>query len=310
LKKLSVLSLQNNRIEDPKVAEIFYQMETLRVLNLMGNPICGKLRYYRRTLTINIKTLNYLDDRPVFPRDRALAEAWARGGPEEEAKERTEWANKDRKKIESSIHYLRQLKEKAEEKRRAARREAGELSESSSSDDEEGKQTSDTEDIPLNQMTFKKDEESDEEIPDLEVVPKDDLVDMTRLSQSEPTVPKGFRRVEIEMAQSEDDEEDPFDQDEINMDDLPDLEMGHGADTQQKSVSSEISSKSKPEEPMILDTKTEGKSSLFEIIPEKPKSDMEDLLFTKVPEESADKPTSDDKPKKILIEEIENDDII
>merc|ERR1712142_471800 len=28
LKKLSVLSLQNNRIEDPKVAEIFYQMET------------------------------------------------------------------------------------------------------------------------------------------------------------------------------------------------------------------------------------------------------------------------------------------
>ena len=103
----SVLSLQNNRIEDPKVAEIFYQMETLRVLNLMGNPICGKLRYYRRTLTINIKTLNYLDDRPVFPRDRALAEAWNRGGPEEEAKERTEWANKDRKKIESSIHYLR-----------------------------------------------------------------------------------------------------------------------------------------------------------------------------------------------------------
>merc|ERR1711990_526835 len=115
----------------------------------------------------------------------ALAEAWARGGPEEEAKERTEWANKDRKKIESSIHYLRSLKEKAEEKRRAARREAGEKSESSSSEDEvEENKASDTEEIPLNQMTFKKDEESDEEIPDLEVVPKDDLVDMTRLSQS------------------------------------------------------------------------------------------------------------------------------
>jgi len=305
LKKLSVLSLQNNRIEDPKVAEIFYQMETLRVLNLMGNPICGKLRYYRRTLTINIKTLNYLDDRPVFPRDRALAEAWARGGPEEEAKERTEWANKDRKKIESSIHYLRSLKEKAEEKRRAARREAGEKSDSSSSEDEtEDNKASDTEEIPLNQMTFKKDEESDEEIPDLEVVPKDDLVDMTRLSQSAPAVPKGFRRVEIEMAESEDDE-DPFDQEEINMDDLPDLEMSQG-DT--LLVTGQDSSKSS-EEPMVLETKSEGKS-LFEIIPDKPKSEMEELLFTKVSDQSEDSKPADQPPKKILIEEIENDDII
>ena len=46
-----VLSLNNNRIEDPKIVEIFYQMESLRVLNLMGNPICGKVRYYRKTLT-------------------------------------------------------------------------------------------------------------------------------------------------------------------------------------------------------------------------------------------------------------------
>lgn len=55
--------------------------------------------------------------------------------------------------------YFRSLKEKAEEKRRAARREAGEKSESSSSEDEaEDNKASDTEEIPLNQMTFKKDE--------------------------------------------------------------------------------------------------------------------------------------------------------
>ena len=54
---------------------------------------------------------------------------------------------------------FRSLKEKAEEKRRAARREAGEKSESSSSEDEvEENKASDTEEIPLNQMTFKKDE--------------------------------------------------------------------------------------------------------------------------------------------------------
>ena len=146
--------------------------------------------------------------------------------------------------------------------------------------------------------------ESDEEIPDLEVVPKDDLVDMTRLSQSAPAVPKGFRRVEIEMAESEDDE-DPFDQEEINMDDLPDLEMSQG-DT--LLVTGQDSSKS-AEEPMVLETKSEGKS-LFEIIPDKPKSEMEELLFTKVSDQSEDSKPADQPPKKILIEEIENDDII
>ena len=147
--------------------------------------------------------------------------------------------------------------------------------------------------------------ESDEEIPDLEVVLKDDLVDMTRLSQSAPAVPKGFRRVEVEMGQSEDDE-DPFDQEEINMDDLPDLEMSQGDALQV----SEDSSKSKSaEEPMVLETKPEGKS-LFEIIPDKPKSEMEELLFTKVPDQSEESKPADQPPKKILIEEIENDDII
>ena len=124
---------------------------------------------------------------------------------------------------------------------------------------------------------------------------------MTRLSQSAPAVPKGFRRVEIEMAESEDDSEDPFDQDEINMDDLPDLEMSQG-DT-------EDSSKLTAEEPMVLDTKPEGKS-LFEIIPDKPKSEMEELLFTKVSDQSEEAKPADLPPKKILIEEIENDDII
>ena len=127
---------------------------------------------------------------------------------------------------------------------------------------------------------------------------------MTRLSQSAPAVPKGFRRVEIEMAQSEDDE-DPFDQEEINMDDLPDLEMSQG-DT--LLVANQDSSKTS-EEPMVLETKPEGKS-LFEIIPDKPKSEMEELLFTKVSDQSEDSKPADQPPKKILIEEIENDDII
>ena len=36
-----------------------------RVLNLMGNPVIKKIRFYRKKLTIRLKELTYLDDRWV-----------------------------------------------------------------------------------------------------------------------------------------------------------------------------------------------------------------------------------------------------
>lgn len=50
------------------------------------------------------KNLQYLDDRPVFPRDRACAEAWAAGGVEAERAERELWASKERKQIQDSVN--------------------------------------------------------------------------------------------------------------------------------------------------------------------------------------------------------------
>lgn len=39
-------------------------------------------------MIIRLKGLKYLDDRPVFPEERRFCEAFARGGLEEERKER------------------------------------------------------------------------------------------------------------------------------------------------------------------------------------------------------------------------------
>lgn len=50
----------------PKAASFPLQ----RVLNLMGNEVIKKIANYRRTLTIRLKQLTYLDDRPVFPKER------------------------------------------------------------------------------------------------------------------------------------------------------------------------------------------------------------------------------------------------
>ena len=50
------------------------------------------------------KNLQYLDDRPVFPKDRACAEAWSRGGKEAEKEERDRWVNKERRRIQDSVN--------------------------------------------------------------------------------------------------------------------------------------------------------------------------------------------------------------
>jgi dynein assembly factor 1 len=63
-------------------------MPRLAVLYLNGNDVCKKIKNYRKVLTARIPTLKYLDDRPVFDDDRRYAEAFSRGGIEEERKER------------------------------------------------------------------------------------------------------------------------------------------------------------------------------------------------------------------------------
>ena len=65
---------------------------------------------YSQVLTVRLANLKYLDDRPVFPKDRACAEAWARGGVEAEKEERQRWVDRERAKIESCYNSMAKLK--------------------------------------------------------------------------------------------------------------------------------------------------------------------------------------------------------
>jgi len=85
---IAVLDLSENRLDDPNVLEILESMPNLSVLNLMGNPVISKIPHYRKVVVAKIKTLTYLDDRPITPTERRTCEAWIRGGHDAEVDER------------------------------------------------------------------------------------------------------------------------------------------------------------------------------------------------------------------------------
>ncbi|XP_033214751.1 uncharacterized protein PFB0765w isoform X2 [Belonocnema kinseyi] len=106
LEHLSVLDLSHNRIDTLEVVEILGSMKSLRVLTLTGNPVVKLIKTYRKTLTLMCKNLMHLDERPVFPRDRACAVAWERGGPTEESAERQRWIHAEQKRVNDSVLAL------------------------------------------------------------------------------------------------------------------------------------------------------------------------------------------------------------
>lgn len=115
---ISVLDISHNLLNDPEVISVLEAMPELRVLNLMGNKVVRNIPNYRKTIILRLKQLTFLDDRPVFPKDRACAEAWAVGGLEGERKEREQWETRERRKIQDSLDGIAMIRKSAQERQR------------------------------------------------------------------------------------------------------------------------------------------------------------------------------------------------
>lgn len=77
--------------DENRLIEILEKMENLKVLYLKGNLITRNIKNYRKFLIYKLKSLTYLDDRPVDGGDRAGSEAFFQGGLEMERKVREEF---------------------------------------------------------------------------------------------------------------------------------------------------------------------------------------------------------------------------
>ena len=109
LPSLQILDLSNNDVEDGALADHLRRMSGLRLLRLEGNPVLGKIPNYRKQLTVWMPELENLDTLPIFPDDRRLALAWARGGVEEERAERQRIKEEKEAQEEVNRQKFRQL---------------------------------------------------------------------------------------------------------------------------------------------------------------------------------------------------------
>eukprot|EP01065_Artemidia_motanka_P024749 TRINITY_DN2964_c0_g1_i1.p1 TRINITY_DN2964_c0_g1~~TRINITY_DN2964_c0_g1_i1.p1 ORF type:complete len:555 (+),score=172.76 TRINITY_DN2964_c0_g1_i1:88-1752(+) len=99
-RKVRVLDLSFNRIDDPAVIDILAELPELSVLKLEGNPLAKTMKLYRKTLTRRLRELKALDDMPVTAVDHAAAAAYFEGGLEAERRVRQQFKEEEKRKAE------------------------------------------------------------------------------------------------------------------------------------------------------------------------------------------------------------------
>jgi len=117
---LAIVDLSHNDIDDDEALKIFAEMKNLRVLNLMGNKLIKRTSNYRKTMIKTCVHLTYLDDRPVFPKERAGAEAFfeidaqgEQGGRDAERAARQAFVEAEKARERQGIRHLREIHERS-----------------------------------------------------------------------------------------------------------------------------------------------------------------------------------------------------
>jgi dynein assembly factor 1, axonemal len=130
---ISALDISDNKVETEEfLPEVLQKMGSLAVVYLQNNEFTKKVPHYRKTLISRIPTLKYIDDRPVFEDELRYAQAWARGGLEEERKERAAYKKeKEDEQVRQHEQFRAMIDRFKEEGKRAKER-----AESSESDSE------------------------------------------------------------------------------------------------------------------------------------------------------------------------------
>jgi dynein assembly factor 1 len=90
---LVTLDISENKIDNysDKLIELFEGLKLLKVLYLKGNDVVRKIPSYRKTMLTKLRGLTYLDTKPIDEGERLGADAFFKGGLEEERKVREEW---------------------------------------------------------------------------------------------------------------------------------------------------------------------------------------------------------------------------
>lgn len=170
---LSVVDIKDNKLDDVNIIDVFEQMPNLKVLYLKGNPVVEKIKNYRKTLISRLPKLTYLDDRPVFEEDRVLAEAWARGGPEAEKKQREQIRLQKEERDNRNFQAFQDMIAAAR-LRKAANEGTSASIEEIDDDSEEKAEVQDVKEELVRNSESQKPEEVDGLVPALEDLPLDD----------------------------------------------------------------------------------------------------------------------------------------
>ncbi|GET91407.1 hypothetical protein, conserved [Leishmania tarentolae] len=93
------------------VVQFFQHLPLVSVIYFQGNGLSRRLRHYRRNMILHLPALTYLDERPIFPEERRVTEAWGHGGDTAEAAERAKIREEKRAQLTRCVTLLTEQRE-------------------------------------------------------------------------------------------------------------------------------------------------------------------------------------------------------